>query len=158
LAELAQSFSAIPEDARLLPLVNWAQGMPVPERTFWAYGAIQRGWLSPCLYHDPGVHPFVVKLHTYNPCGQPITPSTPLDWSRIQNEFDYVWAYRLPQFFTPLSCVGKLIAQQGEAQVFQLYKLHSEDSVAGGASPLRSFNGLSPRACGGKPENLETRP
>lgn len=52
LAELSQSFSAIPYGARVLPLPEWAQGGPRPERHFWAYGVIQRGWFSPCLFHD----------------------------------------------------------------------------------------------------------
>jgi hypothetical protein len=62
LAELAQSLQAIPRGARVLPLVDWAGGAPLPERHFWAYGVIERGWLSPCLFHDPGVHPLAVSV------------------------------------------------------------------------------------------------
>jgi hypothetical protein len=120
LTELAQSFQAIPGGARLLPMVDWEGGAPLPERHFWAYGVIERGWVSPCLFHDPGVHPFAVKVRVYDPCMQALAPSSTLDWNRVQNDFDYVWAYHVPQFSPALSSVGKVVFEGEGLLVFQM--------------------------------------
>ena len=119
-ARLAEAISSVPPGARVLPLVDWAGGASWPERHFWAYGVIDRGWVTPCLFHDPGVHPFALKDDSYDPCGETITPSTVLDWRRIAKEFDYVWAYHVPQLTSPLSSAGKVVFDGENLQVFQL--------------------------------------
>jgi hypothetical protein len=119
---LAGAISSIPPGARVLPLVDWAGGASWPERHFWAYGVIARGWVTPCLFHDPGVHPFTLKDDPYDPCGLAITPATSLDWGRVGREFDYVWAYHVPQFSSSLSSAGKIVFAGENLQVFQLGK------------------------------------
>jgi hypothetical protein len=120
LAKLSRSFPALPEGVRVLPLVDWSQGAPVAEGHFWAYGVIERGWVSPCLFHDPGVHPLAIRLHTYDPCGLAFTPTSRLDWGRVRSDFDYVWAYRVPQYSTSLSSVGTLALRDGDLEVFRM--------------------------------------
>jgi hypothetical protein len=119
---LADAISSVPPGARVLPLVDWAGGASWPERHFWAYGVIDRGWVTPCLYHDPGVHPFALKDDPYDPCNLAITATTSLDWDRVGKEFDYVWAYHVPQFTSHLSSAGKLVFEGENLQVFQLGK------------------------------------
>ena len=121
-AKLADAISSVPPGARVLPLVDWAGGASWPERHFWAYGVIDRGWLTPCLFHDPGVHPFALNDDPYDPCTVAITPSTVLDWGRIAREFDYVWAYHVPQFTAPLSSAGEIVFEGESLQVFHLKK------------------------------------
>ncbi|MGD1157196.1 MAG: hypothetical protein ABSA41_15380 [Terriglobia bacterium] len=120
LARLSRSFAAIPEGGRVLPLVDWSQGAPIVERHFWAYGVIERGWASTCLFHDPGVHPFAMRIHTYDPCGLAFTPMSRLDWGRVQSDFDYVWAYRVAQYSSSLSSVGTLAFRDGDLGVFRM--------------------------------------
>jgi len=120
LEKLASAVSTIPPGARVLPLVDWAGGAPLPERHFWAYGVIAHGWLSPCLFHDPGVHPFALRPDTYDPCTQALTSESRLDWQRVQHDYDYVWAYRVPQFSPALSSIGKIVYEGEGLQVFQL--------------------------------------
>ena len=120
LEELHRSFTTVSKCARVLPLVDWANGAPLPERHFWAYGVIERGWLTPCLFHDPGVHSLVLKAPTYDPCGIALTPASKLDWGRVQSDFDYVWAYHVPQFSGPLSAVGTQVLDEGDLKVFKL--------------------------------------
>ena len=103
-----------------MPLVDWADGAPLPERHFWAYGVIQRGWLSPCLFHDPGMHPLAVSATIYDPCQQALTPSATLDWKRVASDFDYVWAYRVPRYSPALSSVGRLVFSDSGLEVFHL--------------------------------------
>jgi hypothetical protein len=119
-AKLAEAISLVPPGARVLPLVDWAQGASWPERHFWAYGVIDRGWVTPCLFHDPGVHPFALKDDPYDPCSVAITPATVLDWGRIAREFDYVWVYHLPEFSAPLSSAGSLVYRDGDLKVFRV--------------------------------------
>ena len=120
LAKLAASFSVIPPGARVLPLVDWANGAPLPERHFWAYGVIDRGWVSPCLFHDPGVHPIALKLHIYDHCVQTFTSASNPDWGRVQSDYDYVWAYHVPQFSSALSSRGKVVFADDGLKIFRL--------------------------------------
>lgn len=121
-ARLAEASSSVPPGARVLPLVDWAGGASWPERHFWAYGVIDRGWVSPCLFHDPGVHPFALKDDPYDPCNLAITSTTTLDWERVSREFDYVWAYHVPQFTSHLSSAGRIVFDGENLQVFELRK------------------------------------
>jgi hypothetical protein len=118
LEQLSASFSAIPRDARVLPVIDWWQASTAVEGEFWAYGVIRRGWFSPCLFHDPGVHPFRIKLETYTPCSPNWIRLESWDWGRIRNDFDYAWVYGAPQASDPLSKIGTPIARQGELRIF----------------------------------------
>jgi len=120
LAKLAASFAVIPKDARVLPLVDWAGGAPSVEREFWAYGVIQRGWFTPCIFHDPGVEPFQVRLQTYNPYGPAFGDLESPDWKHIKADYDYVWAYGVPHFSSALSSEGKVVFTGEKLQVFQI--------------------------------------
>jgi len=120
LEQLSESFSAIPEGARVLPVIDWWQARDAVEGEFWAYGVIRRGWFSPCLFHDPGVHPFRIKLQAYTPCSPNWIPVESWDWGRIRNEFDYAWVYGAPQALAPLSDIGRITVQQRDLRVFQL--------------------------------------
>jgi len=68
------------------------------------------------------VHPFRIKLQTFSPCGSVIFDPKSLDWARVQHDFDYVWAYDVPQFSLPLSAIGKLVFEKDDIRVFQLDK------------------------------------
>ena len=120
LEELSESFSAIPEGARVLPVIDWWQPRDAVEGEFWAYGVIRRGWFSPCLFHDPGVHPFRIKVQAYTPCSPNWIPLAAWDWGRIRNEFDYAWVYRAPQASDSLAVIGTQVSQEGELRIFHL--------------------------------------
>jgi len=139
LAEMSQSFSAIPNGARVLPMSEWTKGVLRPERHFWAYGVIQRGWFSPCLFHDPGVHPFKIKLQTSSPCGPGIFGPESFDWARVQHDFDYVWAYDVPQLYPSLSAIGKLAFENGDVRVFRLTKPSAGVALRGNRATARRY-------------------
>lgn len=120
LQQLSESFTAIPEGARVIPVIDWWQASSAEEREFWAYGVIRRGWLSPCLFHDPGVQPFRIKVQAYTPCSPNWIPLGSWDWGRIQNEFDYAWVYGAPQALAPLSGIGTIALQQRDLRVYNL--------------------------------------
>jgi hypothetical protein len=120
LEQLSESFSSIPRGARVIPVVDWWQASSAVEGEFWAYGVIRRGWFSPCVFHDPGVHPFRLQLQVYVPCSPNWIPLEAWDWGRIRNEFDYAWVYEAPQASAPLSVIGTPVAQQGNLHIFHL--------------------------------------
>ncbi len=132
LAQLATSFAAIPKNARVLPLVGWADGKPSVERQFWAYGVIEHGWFSPCLFHDPGVQPFQVHLQTYNPYGPAFGDIESADWKRVKADYDDVWAYGVPQFSGPLSGEGTITFSAEDLQVFKMGGT-SDEHIEGGS-------------------------
>ena len=70
------------------------------------------------------MHPFKIKLQTSSPCGPGIFGPESFDWARVQHDFDYVWAYDVPQLYPPLSAIGKLVFENGDGdvRVFRLNK------------------------------------
>lgn len=120
LARVAMSFSAIPRNGTVLPLVGLPSGSTQPEYHFWAYGVIQRGWFSPCLFHDRGVDPLQVRTPAYAPCGPAPRKATAIHWDRVSREYDYVWALDVPQFTAKLNEIGKLVFHSGDLQVYRI--------------------------------------
>jgi len=120
LTQMALSIAAIPENARVLPLVGWAGGSPQPERNLWAYGVIRRGWFSPCLFHDPGVQPLQVTSRLYDPYGPAFGKLGTIDWNRVSSDYGYVWALDVPQFADKLAAMGKPVFQSGKLQVYRM--------------------------------------
>ena len=136
LASLAAAFRAIPQGARVLPLIDWAGGGPLVERHFWAYGVIERGWFSPVLFHDPGVQPFAIKPGVYNPYGAVFAEVESPDWNAIRRDYDDVWSFRLPQFSAPLSTIGTRVFASGDLEVFRVTRAPSDLlGMAGSGDP-----------------------
>jgi hypothetical protein len=117
---LATSFEVIPQGARVLPVVDWADGGPMVERHFWAYGVIERGWFSPVLFHDSGVQPFAIKTQGYNPYGGAFADVKSVDWAAVRQDYDYVWSFRSPQFSSPLAAIGNRVFKSGDLEVFRM--------------------------------------
>jgi hypothetical protein len=136
LAVLADAISAIPPGARVLPLGDWPGIAPLPERYFWAYGVIARGWVSPCLLHDPDVQPLAMTFHNYDPCDAAFTSGGNVNWGRVENDFDYVWIYHVPQFSSALSPADKVVFEGENLQVLQLRGL-SDGQRQGRQSQIR---------------------
>jgi hypothetical protein len=129
LLSLARSFSATAKHARVLPIVA-ASGDEDPIRHpfahFWGYGIIQRGWLAPYLLEAPGLSPLEIQDQSYTPDGfWDLAYKEPLDWDLVRRDYDYVWAYNVPQFSGALAAIGQEVYRSGELQVFHLNK-HSE--------------------------------
>lgn len=124
LAQMAASFAAIPPNARVLPLVGWQGGSPSVERNFWAYGVIERGWLAPTLFHDPGVQPLELKAPVYNPYQAasfgPLKKT--IDWNRVRTDYDYIWAYDISSDSASLSAIAKPVFEIDRLGVFRIAK------------------------------------
>lgn len=124
LYSLARSFSAIPDNARVLPIIRQKGDAGIPEDYFWSYGVIEKGWFSPYLFHDKGVQPLRIKEDTYTLGRYPYFTkvSAPVKWSRVQAEYDYIWAYGASMYSRQMAGIGKLVLDSDGLQVYQLTK------------------------------------
>jgi hypothetical protein len=114
---MSLAFSVIPRGMRVLPLATPSEHM----QHFWAYGVIQRGWLSPCLFQNRGVQPLRTTLENDRDCVPILKPAGPFEWENINHDFDYVWAYRVPGASPSLAALGKIVYQDSELLVYQLH-------------------------------------
>ena len=137
LSGLAQSFSVTVEHARVLPIVEATdEDEPIrhPFAHFWAYGVIRRGWFSPYLFQAKGLMPLEVRSEAYTPDGfWDLTYKESPDWTEVQQDYDYVWAYNVPRFSPALETIGELVYESGDLQVFRVNKSAGEE--AGASSP-----------------------
>jgi len=115
-ARLSRAFSVIPDGMRVLPVATPSEHM----QHFWAYGVIQRGWLSPCLFQNRGVQPLRTLLQSDSACTPVLNPAGPFEWKNIRHDFDYVWVYRVPGSLPSLAAIGKVVYEDGDLQVCQL--------------------------------------
>jgi hypothetical protein len=124
LAGLAQSFNAVPRGALVLPIVEGDED-PIerPFTHFWAYGVIRRGWFSPYLMDAPGETPMRIVHDSYTPDGfwNLVYAEAP-DWQRVQNDYEYVWAYDVPRFSNSLAAIGERIYSYGPLEVYRIRK------------------------------------
>jgi hypothetical protein len=115
-ARLSRAFSVIPYGMRVLPLATPSEHM----QHFWAYGVIQRGWLSPCLFQNRGVQPLRTLLQSDSGCSPILNPAGPFAWKNIRHDFDYVWVYRVPDSLPSLAAIGKVVYEDADLRVIQL--------------------------------------
>ena len=140
LEALASSFSSIPESSLVLAYGPpedgpWARRA---ELHFWAYGIIDRGWVSPTLFHQKGVQPLGMRKTMYlgdEPSGI-YTADEQIDWQQLRQQYDFVWAYNVPSLNVPLSTVGRLVFTTGKLNIFGMRK---EDASSAHAVMFRSF-------------------
>ncbi|MEJ2006949.1 MAG: hypothetical protein P8Z30_02150 [Acidobacteriota bacterium] len=120
--KLSQSFSIVPANIRLFPLIQQTGGKEPWGGMFWAYGVIQRGWFSPYLFHDKGVQPLRIRVRTYTPAYLYLSESAPgpPDWRKIQEDYDYIWAYGASGYSRQMASIGKLVLDSEGLRVYQL--------------------------------------
>jgi hypothetical protein len=128
LDSLARSFDSVPDHARVLPLVQWRgekKQVLLDYSHFWAYGVIEKRWLVPYLFHDPGVHPLRISAAAYVPgAGEypPMIYRAPPDWEQVRRDYDYVWAFHVPEFDAELARIGAVAYEGGELKLYRLYR------------------------------------
>ena len=110
LRALANVTRLIPSGARVLPL--FGKDWPWSDGQMWAFGLIDRGFVSPCLFHDPGVQPLTTKLQIYNPydpSGFCQNIKQQIDWSRVRQDYDYLWAYQSSEYEEQLRSIACVV-------------------------------------------------
>lgn len=124
LQAIERSFSFIPQHVRMLPVVevNHDRDIRKPYLHFWAYGVIERGWFSPYIFTAKNVHALRRTYYPYVPdvWGSSRWGRKQPDFERVRNDYDYVWAYRVPQFAAGFSDIGSLVYQDGDIAVYRI--------------------------------------
>jgi hypothetical protein len=132
LQQLTAGFDAIPRDAKVLQMgladIHKGGLLEVRGSTFHLfYGVIRRGFLSPTLYHLPGVQPIRLADGVYCPnvfCA-PENPSD-AEWRKIALSNDYLWVQKdwlLPAF--PSNMTDLVFSNQYVA----VYRIKHQPSV-----------------------------
>jgi len=134
LAGLAGSFALTPPNAIVLPIVAGPDEDPM--RQFYAhfsdYGTVDRGWISPYLLEDPGLLPLRIKMQTYTADGfWDLHYDEQLNWEQVRSDYDYVYAYNVPQFEGGLRGIGDVIYTSGKLELFRMRKETPPNSPAG---------------------------
>ena len=125
LAGYAESFYLTPPNARVLPIIAQRDDNEDPVDQyydhFWAYGVINRGWFSPYLFQVPGLLPLHLKKEVYAPDGfWDLSYNEKLELDQIQNEYDYVYAFNVPDYEEDLRSIGDVIYTSGKLELFRV--------------------------------------
>lgn len=131
LKQLAASFCVMKPSSRVLPILE-SRKEPFMHRayaTFWAYGVIEKGLLSPYMFHSgEALQPQQLRLlkpmYRAPGIGWLEYEGDP-DWSRVQQEYDYVWVYNSPRFHARLRQMGRPIYHSKTLMVFRLSHSHT---------------------------------
>jgi hypothetical protein len=130
LAALEANSSVIPAQARVFPMELDDNNIALPARPFvhsLAYLVIDKGILTPAIFHLPDLHSLAMNGGIYctndpttNLCG-PFIKQAP-DWAQVEKDFDYVWAYNLPEYRAQLERIGTPMVAVGGLQIFRIHK------------------------------------
>jgi len=138
LVSMAQSFSTPAANSRVLPVVSsrGERQIQQPYRHFWAYGVIEHQWFAPYLFTDLGVQPLTKVRPAYDPPGfWSFRYTSPLSLPRIQQDYDYVWAYNTEALAHDFEKIGDVAFREGDLTV---YKIHPKTD---NATPLNAGTG-----------------
>ncbi len=128
LDSFARAIQLTTEGARVLPLVEWKREPKQVDLHYshvWARGVIGKRWFTPYLFHDPGVHPLRIVHQAYVPPVPEYLPTIyrePPEWPRIQQDYDFVWAYNVAAFHSELSRIGAVVFEEGNLRVYRIEK------------------------------------
>lgn len=125
----AGSFALTKPNAHVLPIIEDDDDLIEQYFAhFWAYGVIDRGWISPYLFTLPGLLPLKTTQATKNLSSLDGFWSLnydeqEIDWQDLQDDYDYVWAYEAPARFEPgLRSIGDVIYTSGKLELFKIDK------------------------------------
>ncbi len=130
-AVLERSLTAIPERARVLPMVEQLPDAPQQHyyAHFWAWGVTQRGWRVPYLLAAPGTVALYLPTVPYSPDGfwdLDYSGDPGIEWDSIAEEHDYVWAFGMGDYEKQLEQIGDVVFEEGEVRVYRLRKPRQE--------------------------------
>jgi len=123
LQAIERSFTFIPPRVRMLPVVEVNKDRDIQKTYlhFWSYAVIERGWFCPYIFTAKNVHALRRTYYPYVPdvWGSSRWGSKHPDFEQVRSDYDYVWAYRVPQFAAGFSSIGSLVYQDGDIAVYK---------------------------------------
>ena len=122
---MARAVSMTPPNARVLPVVESRDDEPQvrPYAHFWAYGIIERGWFSTYLLTIKNVTTVQVKSNLARPEGfWNLEYEDDPDWDKVADDYDYVWAFHVPQYKEDLDDAGEMVYESGDLRLYRINK------------------------------------
>ena len=130
LAGIARAFSMTPPNARVLPVIESRDDEPQvrPYAHFWAYGIVERGWFATYLLTIKNVTTVQVKSNLARPEGfWDLNYEEDPDWDKVADDYDYVWAFHVPQYKEDLDEIGDAIYESGDLRLYRIRKDRPKD-------------------------------
>jgi hypothetical protein len=124
LSTLAGDFRYIPHNSLVLAYTSISSGAPWEEQNdlhFWAYGVIERGWITPSLFHQSGVQPLLLRVPMYSDddqSGYKLQRGI-YDPDLVARSYDYLWATNVHYLDPYLKRIADQIVSQDELQIFK---------------------------------------
>jgi hypothetical protein len=131
LTGMARAFSMTPPNARILPVIESRDDEPQSRAYahFWAYGIVERGWFSTYLLTIKNVTTVQVKSNLTRPEGfwELNYDNNDPDWEKVAGDYDYVWAFHVPQYNEDLAEIGELAYESGDLRLYRIKKDRPKD-------------------------------
>jgi hypothetical protein len=127
LQRLADDFQYIPQKALVLAYTSRGAGVPWEKQDdlhFWGYGVIDRGWITPSLFHQSGVQPLQLRVPMYSDDDQYGDKLQERRYSEevISKTYDYLWTTNVGYLNPYLAKIGNPVCSQGELQIIKTKK------------------------------------
>jgi hypothetical protein len=124
LARLASDFRYIPQNALVLAYTSRGSGVPWEKQDdlhFWGYGVIDKGWITPSLFHQSGVQPLQLRVPMYSDDDQYGDKLQERRYSEelIGENYDYLWATNVGYLNPFLTRIGNRVCSQDELQIIR---------------------------------------
>ena len=122
---MSRAFSMTPPNARVLPVIESREDEPQvrPYAHFWAYGVIERGWFSTYLLTIKNVTTVQLKSNLARPEGfWNLEYEEDPDWDTIADDYDYVWAFHVPQYKEDLDDIADVVYESGDLRLYRIKK------------------------------------
>jgi hypothetical protein len=139
LSRIASDFQYIPRGALVLAYTSRGDNVHWEKQDdlhFWGYGVIDRGWITPSLFHQSGVQPLQLRVPMYADDDQYGDGLQQHKYTidMIEQTYDYLWTTNTDYLDPYLAKIGSPIFAQGELEIFK--------SKKAGSSPLKSSTGF----------------
>jgi len=130
LVGMERAFSLTPPNVRVLPVIESRddEAQVRPYAHFWAYGVVQRGWFSTYLLTIKNVTTVQVKSKLARPEGfWDLNYEQDPVWDVVADDYDYVWAFHVPQYNEDLAEIGELVYENGDLRLYRIKKDRPKD-------------------------------
>jgi len=123
LAGLAQEFSLIPRNSMVLAYTAKSTGSweGRDDLHFWGYGVIERGWITPSVFHQKSVQPIELRVPMYSDNDQYGVKllEGQYDPKQIAENYDYLWTSNTGYLDQILNQIGTPVATKGELKIYK---------------------------------------
>jgi hypothetical protein len=121
---LASEFQYIPRNAMVIAYTSRGAGVPWEKQDdlhFWGYGVIDRGWITPSVFHQSGVQPLVLRVPMYADDDQYGDGLQDRKYSPelVGENYDYLWATNVGYLDPYLDRIADRVVSNGALEILK---------------------------------------